>query len=207
MRRLTIFLAALLLTSCANNATVTYAWKAEDIQTRKDLSGVLVLAVTTHADIRARFEQEFTDALSARDLHAVASYTLNPASKIDKAAVIAMAKEANTDTVLVTTYAGRDEYEVLHPGRTYYRVAPVYYNDGYYRRGGVYGVPYEVAHVPDFYAQHKSLHLEANLYVVSDGEHLWQAAVGIEETQEIEKLIPGFIAALVDQLKADQLVR
>ncbi len=201
-----------LLGACANKAVITNSWMADDIQQYSDLEGVLVLAVSTHADVRQRFEREFTDALVKRGVRAVASYELNPAKKIDKAAVRAMAAEADVDTVLVTTFAGRDEQEVLHPGRTYYRTAPVYDPNyygrgGYYRRGGVYGVPYEVAHVPDFYAQHKSLHLEANLYVIADGEHLWQAASGIEESGDREQMIKAFITAYVEQLRQDQLVR
>ena len=211
MKYFTAVLLIALLGACANKPYITYAWTADDIQKHSDLEGVLVLTVTTHSDVRERFEREFTDALVKRGVRAVASYELNPAKKIDKAAVQAMAAEANIDTILVTTYAGRDEQEVLHPGRTYYRVAPVYdpsySSGGYYRRGGVYGVPYEVAHVPDFYAQHKSLHLEANLYVIADGEHLWQAASGVEETGDREQLMSAFIRAFVDQLKQDKLVR
>lgn len=204
-------LLAILLSACASNAYITNSWMADDVHSRTDLQGVLVLAVTKHSDIRQRFEREFTDALLARGVRAVASYELNPASTIDRKDVEAMGKQANVDTVLVTTYAGRDEYEVLHPGRTYYAVAPVYdpsyYRGGYYRRGGVYGVPYEVAHVPDFYAQHKSLHLETNLYAIADGEHLWQAASGIEESGDNQQMMKSFIAAFVDQLKQDKLVR
>lgn len=202
---------ALLLGACASKAYITNSWKSDDIRSRSDLQGVLVLAITGHSDIRQRFEREFTDALLQRGVRAVASYELNASAKIDRDDVAAMGKQANTDTVLVTTYAGRDEYEVLHPGRTYYAVAPVYdpayRGGGYYRRGGVYGVPYEVAHVPDFYAQHKSLHLEANLYVIADGEHLWQAASGIEESNDNAQMVKSFIAAFVDQLKKDELVR
>lgn len=203
---------AILLGACASNAYITSSWMADDVHSRTDLKGVLVLAVTKHSDIRQRFEREFTDALLARGVHAVASYELNPAKTIKREDVEAMGQQANVDTVLVTTYAGRDEHEVLHPGRTYYAVAPVYdpgyyRGGGYYRRGGVYGVPYEVAHVPDFYAQHKSLHLEANLYAIADAEHLWQAASGIEETGDNQQMMKSFIAAFVDQLKKDKLVR
>ena len=202
----------MVLAACANNAYITDSWMAPDAAERDDLEGVLVLAITTHSDIRQRFEREFTDALTARGVRAVASYELNPATKIDRAAAESMAAQVDVDTVLVISYAGRDEQEVLHPGRTYYGVAPVYDpgyygRGGYYRRGGVYGVPYEVAHVPDFYAQHKSLHLEANLYAVKDGEHLWQAASGITETDNREQMTAAFIVAFVDQLRQDGLVR
>jgi hypothetical protein len=78
---------------------------------------------------------------------------------------------------------------------------------GYYGRGGVYGVPFEVGHTPDFYAQHKSLHLEANLYEIASEEHLWQAAAGINESEDTREMMDQFIQAFTDQLQADKLVR
>jgi hypothetical protein len=100
---------------------------------------------------------------------------------------------------------------VLHRGRTYYGVQPIYTGGGYYRRGGYYGrggygAVYEVAHVPDFYAQHKSLHLEANLYEISTEEHLWVAASGITETENTQTMLDSFIDAFMAQLKADKLL-
>ena len=68
-------------------------------------------------------------------------------------------------------------------------------------------MPYEVAHVPDWYSQHKSLHLEANLYDIADAKHLWQAAAGITETDDQKQMIDAFIVAFIEQLKTDSLVR
>jgi hypothetical protein len=205
---LTLVLFAL-LAACASNATITYSWVADDLHDDgRERQGVLVLAISREVQPRQRFERAFTDALLDRGIDAVASYELNGATEISREDVVAMAAERDLDTVLVTTFAGRDEMEVLHPGRTYYGVAPVYSpTGGYYGRGGVYGVPYEVAHVPDFYAQHKSLHLEANLYDVVDGKHLWQAAAGITETDDQKQMIDGFIAAYIDQMYEDLQVR
>ena len=206
IRSIALCLAAL-LAGCANNAKITYAWMAEDISER-ERSGVLVLAISKKAEPRKRFEQAFTDALVRHEVRAVASYTVNPKLKITREDVEAMAEKAGVDTVLVTTFAGRDQYEVLHPGRTYYGVVPVYSpTGGYYGRGGVYGAPFEVAHVPDFYAQHKSIHLEANLYDVKTAEHLWQAAAGVEDSGDNRALVEQFIDAFIKQLQQDQLVR
>ncbi|MEP5764245.1 MAG: hypothetical protein ABJ308_06615 [Halieaceae bacterium] len=208
-RLLGLCLTLLLLAACASNeAVITNSWMAKDIRSKQDLEGVLVLAISKKAETRQRFERAFTDRLVQRGVRAVASYELNNASQIKKADVVAMAKSDNLDTVLVTSFAGRDQQEVLHPGRTYYGVAPVYSpTGGYYGRGGVYGVPFEVAHVPDFYAQHISIHLEANLYEVSTAEHLWQAASGITESQDNREMLDSFIDAFVEQLQKDQLVR
>jgi hypothetical protein len=113
---------------------------------------------------------------------------------------------------LITAFAGRDQKEVLHRGRTYYGVQPIYTGGGgYYRRGGygggVYGAPYEIAHVPDFYSQHKSLHLEANLYEISTEDHLWVAASGVTESENNQAMLDAFIDAFIKQLKADKLLK
>jgi hypothetical protein len=213
MPRLLLLLSFLVLTACASSgATITYSWMADDIKQKQEMEGVLVLAISEKPDARKRFEQAFVDALKKRGVRAVASHELNSARKISKENVLAMAKKADTDALLVTSFAGRDQYEVLHPGRTYVGVMPIYtgggYNrGGYYGRGGVYGAPFEIAHVPDFYAQHKSLHLEANLYEIATEEHLWQAASGITETEDTREMLENFIHAFMDQLQKDKLVR
>ena len=209
MKQILILLSLLILTACASSgAVITYAWKADDFQKNDDMEGVLVLAITDKPEARKRFEQAFTAALKKRGVRAVASYELNAAKKITKEDVIAMAAQSNTDALLVTSFAGRDQTEVLHAGATYYGVAPVYSSrGGYYGRGGVYGVPFEVGHRPDFYAQHKSLHLEANLYVIATEKHIWQAASGITETDDNREMLEKFIEAYMEQLHKDQLVR
>lgn len=214
MNRAMLLLGVLVITACASSgATITYAWMADNVQEKQGLEGVLVLAISDNPESRQRFEQAFTAAINQRGSRAVASYELNDAKKISKADVMAMAKQADTDTLLVTSFAGRDQYEVLHPGRTYVGVMPMagsgggyHRRGGYYGRGGVYGVPYEVAHTPDFYAQHKSLHLEANLYEIASEEHLWQAAAGINETEDTREMLDSFIEAFMDQLQTDRLV-
>ena len=204
-RAATVGIATLFIVACASNsAVITNSWKAKNIDSKQNLDGVLVLAISKNAEARQRFEASFTEALTKRGVRAVASYTLNNAEKIDKTAIVAMSESQNLDMVLVTSFAGRDQQEVLHPGRTYYRVAPVYTpHGGYYGRGAVYGVPYEVAHVPDFYAQNISIHLEANLYEVSTAEHLWQAAAGITESEDNRQMIDSFIDTFMEQAQKD----
>jgi hypothetical protein len=214
MTRILLWLSILAITACASSgAVITYAWKAENIQDKQALEGVLVLTISDNPETRQHFERAFTDAINQRGSRAVASYELNSARKITKADVMTMATQAEVDTVLVTSFAGRDQYEVLHPGRTYVGVMPMatagggyHRSGGYYGRGGVYGVPFEVGHTPDFYAQHKSLHLEANLYEIASEEHLWQAAAGINETEDTREMLDGFIEAFMDQLQQDKLV-
>ena len=121
---LTLWLAAL-VSACSSSAKVQKSWVDKDIHSR-DLQGVLVLAVSTTEEGRRAFEQEFTRELVSKGVHAVASINYKAGTEIDKDDVVAMASRAETDTVLVTLFAGRDETAVLHPGRKYYGYAPVY---------------------------------------------------------------------------------
>lgn len=132
----------------------------------------------------------------------MASYTLKGGTEITKEDVVVMASEAEVDTVLVTLFAGRDENEVLHPGRKYYGVAPVY-GSGYYGRGRVYGVPYQVGQTSDFWSQHKSIHLTAKLYDIKTEERLWQVNSGMEESDNLAQMRSAFIKSFMKDL-ADQ---
>jgi hypothetical protein len=193
------------LAACSSTtAKVGKSWVDKDIHTR-DLQGVLVVAVANTEEGRRAFEQEFTTALQKQGVHAVASYTLKGGTDLDKEDVIAMAAEAEVDTALVTLFAGRDHSEVLHPGRKYYAYAPVY-GGGYYGRGRVYGVPYQVGQTSDFWAQHNSIHLEASLYEVKTEELLWRASSGMDEQSEISAMRPAFIKSFMQDLAAQGLV-
>ena len=204
MKLLTFFsfcLTALLISGCGTSATVDKSWVDKKVDT-SGLRGVLVVAIATKEEGRRAFEQEFVDALSGHNIHAVASYTIKGGTDIDKDDIIAMANEANVDTVLVTLFAGRDHSEVLHPGRKYYAYAPIYGRDGY-GRGRVYGVPYQVGATPDFWAQHNSIHLQANLYVVATEDLIWRSFSGMEEQSDVSAMRPAFIKSFMKDL-ADQ---
>lgn len=204
LRLIATVLSCLALLACGSSATVNKSWVDEDFH-EKNLHGVLVVAIASRADSRMNFERDFAAALSKRGVRAVASYTLKPGVEIDKADVNAMGKQENLDTVLVTTFAGRDENEVLHPGRKYYAYQPIYVRD-YYGRGTVYGVPYQVGQTPDFWAQHKSVHLEANLYAIATEEHLWRAASGMEETSDVPAMQKAFVDSFMKDLTEQKLV-
>ena len=180
---------------------VAKSWVDPDLHT-KELQGVLVLAIATTEEGRRAFEQEFTQALVKHGVHAVASYPLKGGTEISKEDVVAMAEKAEVDTVLITLFAGRDENAVLHPGRKYYGYAPVY-GGGYYGRGRVYGVPYQVGQTSDFWAEHKSIHLTAKLYEIKTEERLWQVNSGMEEQSDVASMQSAFIKSFMKDL-ADQ---
>lgn len=202
---LPLLLTTLILGCSSNSATVEKSWVKNDIQTKADLRGVLVVTAATSESGRRAFEQEFTQALQDQGIHAVASYTLKDGTEITREDVVAMAEKADLDTVMVTLFAGRDENAVLHPGRKYYGVAPVY-GGGYYGRGRVYGVPYQVGQTSDFWAEHKSIHLTAKLYEIKTEERLWQVNSGMEETDDVAKMRSAFIRSFMQDLANQGLV-
>ncbi|MEH6585884.1 MAG: hypothetical protein V7720_04955 [Halioglobus sp.] len=201
-----ILLGAFLVGCSSNKANVEKSWVDQSIHT-KDLHGVLVVAVATTDEGRRAFEQEFTQALVKEGIHAVASYTLKGGTEITKEDVASMAAKAEVDTVLVTLFAGRDESAVLHPGRKYYGYAPVYGSGGgYYGRGRVYGVPYQVGQTSDFWTEHKSIHLTAKLYEIKSEERLWQVNSGMEENSNVATMRSAFITSFMKDMANQGLV-
>lgn len=192
------------LAACGSSAQVQKSWINKDLPD-KDLHGVLVLAVATSVEGRNTFEQEFTQALQKHNIQAVASYTLKGGTDINKEDVAAMAAKAGVDTVLVTLFAGRDETAVLHPGRKYYAYRPVY-GGGYYGRGRVYGVPYQVGETSDFWAEHKSVHLEASLFEIKTEDLLWRASSGMEEKSDVKVMRSAFIKSFMKDLAEHGLI-
>lgn len=177
----------------------------EDIHTRNDLQGVLVVAVAETEEGRRAFEQEFTDALQQQGVRAVASYTIKGGTELNKEDVVAMAEQAEVDTALVTLFAGRDHSEVLNPGRSYYTYAPVF-GRGYYGGARVYGVPYKVGQSQDFWSQHNSIHLEASLYEVKTEDLLWRASSGMPEESDVSAMRSAFIKSFMQELAEKELV-
>ena len=98
-------IAVLALSACANNSTIIHSYIDPTVKNMQ-LEGVLVIGVTQKMPARIEFEDAFVKALRQRGANAVASHTLLPSDKPTKENVIAAAKKANLDTILVTRYLG-----------------------------------------------------------------------------------------------------
>ena len=199
-----LFFTALLLivvAACTSTATIEKSWVDKTIHT-KEFQGVLVVAIANTEEGRIAFEEEFTAALKKHGIYATASHTVMGGTEIDKEDVVNMAAKAETDTALVTFFAGRDHKEVLNPGRKYYAYAPVYGQDAY-GRAGVTGVPYQVGQSSDIWLQYDSIHLQAKLFDVTNEELLWKAFSGMEEQSNIATMRTAFIKSFMKDL-ADQ---
>ena len=189
-----------LTSGCASNTDITQSF-VDPVLRELNLQGVLVIAVAKKPEARKDFEQAFAKTLNRRGVRAVASYTLLPGTKPSAEEVIATAKSANLDTILVTRYLGKFEEDIYHPGTIYYGVAPAY-GAGYYGGfGGYYGRAYEVAYDQPVWTTNVTHHLVSDLYVTETKGHIWQAVSETIQSSSNRKLRDDAIDGLVGNLK------
>ncbi|MEH6590066.1 MAG: hypothetical protein V7746_07425 [Halioglobus sp.] len=195
-----IGLLATLTLGCTNNSTIKHSY-VDPVLRKLDLDGVLVIAVSKKMEARKEFEQAFSDALKRRGVRAVPSYTLLPTKDPSAEEVLAAAKTANLDTVMVTRYMGKSDQEVFHPGTIYYDVAPAYgagYHGGF---GGYYGRAYEVAYQQPVWTTNVTHTLVSDLYVTETKGHMWQAVSDTIQASGNRKLRDDAIDSLIGNLK------
>lgn len=199
---------ALLLaaTGCSNNSTITHSYVDPEARSL-DLDGVLVLAVAPDTRSRVDFEDAFARSLARHGARAVASHTLLKDAEAQADEVVAAARGADLDTILVTRYVGEQVDEVYHPGTVYYDVMPAYagpYNRGSF--GGYYGHAYEVAYDQPVWTANRTYTLISDLFATDSREHLWQAVSDTVRAGSDNQLRDDMIKGFVDELKAKGLL-
>lgn len=202
-----ILLAALLASAliACSNSRITQSYVDPELK-KRDLEGVLVVAVTRTQAAREDFEAAFAEALERRGANAVASYTLVPTAKPSAEAIIQAAIDKQLDTILVTRYIGETRDEVYHPGTIYYGIAPGY-GGGYYGGfDGYYGHAYEIAYEQPVWTANVTHTLVSDLYITATKEHMWQAASETVQSSGTKKLRNDAISALIGDLKKQGLL-
>jgi hypothetical protein len=186
--------AVFALSACSNNSTIIHSYIDPTVK-NMNLKGVLVIAVTQKMPARIEFEDAFVKALRHRGANAVASHTLLPSDKPTKDEVLAAAKGANLDTILVTRYLGKNDQAVYHPGTIYYGVTPSY---GF---GGYYGRAYEVAYQQPVWTDNVTYTLNSDLFATNTNQHLWQALSETIKAGGTGKLRDDVIKSFVGNMK------
>jgi hypothetical protein len=209
-RTLTYFLFTavfmLMFSGCTGNSEITHSYVSPDLD-KLDLEGVLVVGVADQQAARVNFENEFTKVLSRHGVRAQASHTLVPQTKASAEEIIAAAKSANLDTILVTRYIGESSEDVYHPGTVYYGVTPAY-GGGHYRGfGGYYAHAYEVAYEQPVWTSNVTHTLVSDLYVTATKEHLWQAVSETLQSGSTQQVRNDSIKGLIGNLKEQGLLR
>jgi hypothetical protein len=194
-----------LIGACSNNTEITHSY-VDPLLKKQDLQGVLVVGVAQKQSGRIDFENAFASALSAKGVNAQASHKLVPVTKPDSDELVAAAKAANLDTIMVTRYMGKDAAEVYHPGTVYYGVTPAYGPRHYGGFGGYYGHAYEVAYEQPVWTTNVTHTLVSDLYIAATGEHMWQAVSDTIQASGDKKLRDDAIAGLIKNLKDQGLL-
>jgi len=190
---------------CGTNTEVIHGYVNPDIG-KLDFDGVLVVGVTRQQKARVKFEDDFTRALRHQDVRAVASHTVAPPGKATAEEIIAAAKSAGLDTVLVTRYIGESRSDVYHPGKIYYGVAPAYGAPYYSGFDNYYAHAYEVAYQQPVWTGNVTHTLVSDLYVTATREHLWQAVTETLQASSKEEARDDAIQGLIRDLKKQGLL-
>jgi hypothetical protein len=202
---LATLLVAAFIAGCVGNSRITSS-NVNPLLIERDLQGVLVVAVARQPSARKDFEDAFTKALNRHGAGAVASHTLLPESGATAEQVIAAARKANLETILVTRYLGESTEEVYHPGTIYYDVAPAYgrpYAGGF---GGYYGYAYEVAYDQPVWTSNVTHTLVSDLYETESAKPIWQAVSETVKASSDNKLRNDAINGLIGDLKKQGLL-
>lgn len=205
MLKVILLVTVFILAGCGTTAEITKAWVDPTFK-EKNLRGVLVIAVAEREAARINFESAYTDELKSQGINAIASHTLAP-GKATKEEVIAAAKKAGLDTLLVSHYAGTIEEPVYHQGTTYYGRVPAYGGNYHDRFGGYYGQVVEIGSTPDIWTTNKYVLLVSDLYETATEKHLWQATSKSIIPDNRAELRDAFIEAFVEQMKLQGLLQ
>ena len=203
--RLFALLILVLLAACNQNSEITHSY-VDPVLKKMDLQGVMVIGVSKKPAARKGFEDEFAKALRRHGVNAVASHTILPKHKAEPEEVIAAAKSANLDTIMITRYMGESTEEVYHPGTIYYGVTPAYgapYHGGF---GGYYYHAYEVAYEQPVWSSNVTHTLVSDLYVAETKGHLWQAVSETIQASSTKKVREDAIKGLIKDLKDQGLL-
>ena len=162
-------LLTLLLTSCGTT-DVTESWQSPKFQS-KQLSDVLVVAVTPNKTNRILFEKSFSGALHDKGINVTASYDVIDSATPTKENVGTYLAKSNIRYVIVTQYGGKETTKEYVPEsvRTYY-TGPYYPNYGsYWNRNDN-----TTTMTRDAYVKTKSkVILTTSIYDVKTGELMW----------------------------------
>ena len=204
-RRHCLLLLVTVLTACNQNTEITHSY-VDPVLKKMDLEGVMVIGVSQKPAARIGFEDDFAGALNRQGVRAVASHTLLPKHKAEPEEVLAVARNANLDTVMVTRYLGESTEDVYHPGTIYYGVTPAYGAPYYGGFGGYYYHAYEVAYQQPVWTSNVTHTLVSDLYVTDTKGHLWQAVSETIQASSTKNLRDDAIKGLIKNLKDQGLL-
>jgi hypothetical protein len=200
-----LFLFLITLSGCSTNSEIARSY-VDPTANKRDLEGVLIVAVAPDQASRIDFEEAFAKVLKKRGVRAETSHTR--VAKMDASAeeLVVAANETNLGTILITRYVGEKAEDVYHPGTVYYGLMPAYGASSRRAFGGYYAHAYEVAYDQPVWTTNRTYTVISDLFTTATREHLWQAVSDTIQAGSDNKLRDDIIRSFVDQLKKNGLL-
>jgi len=203
MKYLAIIAVLITAIGCSTNANVNRTWIDKDIHS-KNLSGVLVVAMTENEQLRILFEDDYVTELKKHGVNAHASHKLG-LKRINPDNVVAIAQKKELDTVLVANYIGSTENDIYHGDTYFYSGAMTISSKG--DSHSYYGYSYQVDGPASHYTTNKFISLVSSLYEVSTRKMVWNTVSSAQLAGDPVNLFVPFIKSFVGQAKKDNLVK
>ena len=188
-------------TSCATSTELYEVWK----DTAYDggfIESIMVVGVHQEFDKRKLFEDEFVSQLERNKVRAVSfAAETSPNRDLNKETVLTEAKNAGTETILVTHFIGIDRVEKHQADAT--RAAP--------RRAYVFDRYAYLAN--DFtkyggsYSEKKYVKLQTHLYETKTERLIWSASSETIDPQSVNDGIESLCRAAMNSLRENKLMR
>jgi hypothetical protein len=190
-----------MLTACMGTKMIA-GWKDEAYNNKP--AKVFVIGISNERGPRSLVEDEFVRLMKERGTEAVASYTVLPDEpKPDKHAVLAKAREAGADVIMVVRYLGKDT-DVANTPLQRYGVPSGFatYWDGYYG-----GVASSVG-IRDVSYDQTVISMETTMYQTETGKPIWSALsqTRFDQGGPIKQIKP-YAAAIMKELANAKIIQ
>lgn len=197
--RFAVVAAVLITTACAQTS-VKNTWKAPD-DSGPALRKIMVVGITSRADVRRTFEDAFVAELKAAGVDAVPSYASEPELGAESKEKLRTAVKANgVDGVLVTRLVRRDQQtQVIQSTPTPVGFAGMGLYGGYPRMWGGYYDPGTVMTTEVVTA-------EVNVFRVANEKLAWAGTTETFAPTDIAKSTKDFAKVVITALSKDKLL-
>ena len=190
-RFLLLYVAVLLLTSCASTEVVN-TWK-DDTQSQQ-FTNVLVVVVNKVPAYRTLIENELVDTIKKSGADAKSAAVILPNTDLtDEATASSAIQDAGADGVMVVRLVDTTKEQVYTPGTTYVQGA----YGGRYNRGwhGYYDSGYRVTNTPGYYSEYNVSTVETAIFDTATNKRVWSTITSTTEAREIDA-IKSFLKAI-----------
>jgi hypothetical protein len=198
---LILFIAALVLTSCAST-TLTSVWKDENYRIG-NIKKVLIIVFSERPAVRRFFEDDFKSQMTPFSIDAVSSYTVIPDEKLwDKEFLAAQAKDLRVDALLITRLVDKKTIQSNVPPETTY-MGPSGYSAGW----STYHYNYsQLITRPGYTVENEIISLETNLYETRTDKLIWSALSDTYAESAKDEYIKSFISVIIKRLSDDNIL-